>query len=143
MKNAYQWFNRIRGLVVIQWLKCNYRKKEKKKKRNTHTHTLKDFFRWIEYLRYDIRMHVSFPHLFMHDYPSPFFWWFCFACKIDFEEVKSKWLLFFFFFLEEMEMKIRSDHTSPINDSTSTIENQNDAQQRTHSSRTVLTEIIS
>ncbi len=41
-------------------------------------------------------------------------------------------------------MKIASDNTSPINDSTSTIENQNeqDPSFRTQSSRTVLTEVV-
>ncbi len=40
-----------------------------------------------------------------------------------------------------MEMKIRSDNTSPINNSTSTIDNQNG--QRSSSSRTILTEVVS
>ncbi|CAF1216673.1 unnamed protein product [Adineta steineri] len=54
------------------------------------------------------------------------------------------------FLEEEMEMKIGSDNTSPINNSTSTIDNQNDGQRygqhsspRTQSSRTVLTDVIS
>lgn len=49
-----------------------------------------------------------------------------------------------------MEMKIRSDNTSPINNNTSTIENPNDDHKngqrssfRKHSSRTVLTEVVS
>jgi len=49
--------------------------------------------------------------------------------------------LFCFIFIEEMEMKIRSDNTSPINNSTSTIDNPNG--QRSLSSRTILTEIVS
>ncbi|CAF1206188.1 unnamed protein product [Rotaria sordida] len=51
---------------------------------------------------------------------------------------------------KEMEMKIRSDNTSPINNSTSTIDNQNNDHQngrrssfRIQSSRTVLTEVVS
>jgi len=46
----------------------------------------------------------------------------------------------------EMEIKTGSDNTSPINNSTSTIDNQNDDHengQRTQSSRTVLTEVVS
>ncbi len=49
-----------------------------------------------------------------------------------------------------MEMKTKSDNTSPINNSTSTIDNPNDGLDngrnpcfRTQSSRTVLTEIVS
>jgi hypothetical protein len=44
-------------------------------------------------------------------------------------------------------MKITSDNTSPINDSTSTIDNENDGRQysssRIQSSRTILTEVVS
>jgi len=42
-------------------------------------------------------------------------------------------------------MKINSDNTSPINNSTSTIDNANEQQasSRTQSSRTVLTEVVS
>lgn len=56
-----------------------------------------------------------------------------------------------FFIIEEMEMemKIGSDNTSPINNSTSTIDNQNDGHQngqssssRIQSSQTVLTEVV-
>jgi hypothetical protein len=49
----------------------------------------------------------------------------------------------------EMEMKIESDNTSPINNSTSTIDNQNDDHQnpkrsspRIQSSHTILTEVV-
>jgi hypothetical protein len=51
----------------------------------------------------------------------------------------------FFVFIEEMEMKIRSDNTSPINNSTSTIDNQNGqcSSSRTQSTRTILTEVVS
>ena len=50
----------------------------------------------------------------------------------------------FVLFSEAIEMKIGSDNTSPINDSTSTIDNQHQARSspRTHSSRTVLTEVV-
>ncbi len=49
-----------------------------------------------------------------------------------------------------MEMKIGSDNTSPINNSTSTIDNQNDGHEngqhssssRIQSSHTVLTEVV-
>ena len=53
--------------------------------------------------------------------------------------------IFFFSFLEEMEMKIGSDNTSPVNQSTSTIDNQHDHQHlisRTQSLRTILTEVV-
>jgi hypothetical protein len=40
-------------------------------------------------------------------------------------------------------MKLASDNTSPINNSTSTIDNQIDDRRRTHSTRTSLTEIVS
>ncbi len=59
-------------------------------------------------------------------------------------------LCLFFFVIEGMEMKTKSDNTSPINNSTSTIDNPNDGLDngrnpcfRTQSSRTVLTEIVS
>ncbi len=49
-----------------------------------------------------------------------------------------------------MEMKLKSDNTSPINNSTSTIDNPNDGPEngrnpssRTQSLRTVLTEVVS
>lgn len=51
------------------------------------------------------------------------------------------------FFIEEMEMKLGSVNTSPINNSTSTIDTQGDNQRshnlssRVQSSRTLLTEV--
>ena len=53
---------------------------------------------------------------------------------------------FFFVLVEEMEMKIGSDNTSPINDSLSTMDDQSTRPRslsRRQSSRTILTEVIS
>ena len=57
-------------------------------------------------------------------------------------------VIFYGYFLEEMEMKMESQNTSPINNSTSTIDMQGDHQKalrrssfRIQSSRTILTDI--